>query len=102
MPKVCKNGSTCEFMKMPKGCKFIHLDQSLIGAQVRSEIVSALKQANCSDTSMIGARMTDDFLDFFTTEQLHALLMKPVEFAEHMVMALEVYETNDCRRYVSV
>lgn len=51
---------------------------------------------------MIGARMTDDFLDFFTTEQLHALLMKPVEFAEHMVMALEVYETNDCRRYVSV
>lgn len=102
MPKICKNGVTCEFLKMPKGCKFVHLDHTVIGSQVRSEIVSALKQANCSDPGKIGARMTDDFLDYFTTEQLHSLLMKPTEFAEHMVMALEVYETNDQCSYVSV
>lgn len=102
MPKVCKNGATCEFLKMPKGCKFVHLDQTVIGAQVHSEIVSALKQANCSDTGSLGARMTGDFLSFFNTEQLHGLLMKPMEFAEYMVSALEVYETNDGRKYVSV
>jgi hypothetical protein len=46
--------------------------------------------------------MTGDFLNFFNTEQLHTLLMKPMEFAEHMVMALEVYEANDQCSYVSV
>ena len=104
MPKTCRNSSDCKFLKGPKGCKFLHVpDRSVISAQIYSEIVSALNQANCTSdchTKNVGGRMTGQFLDDFSLEELSRLLSKPIEFATHMVTALETFETHDRCRYV--
>ena len=105
MPKICRNSSDCKFRKAPKGCKFQHvpIDRDVLGAQVYSEIVLALNQANCSSechTKNVGGRMTGRFLDDFSLDVLSDLLTKPHEFASHMVTVLEELEYNDGQRYV--
>lgn len=108
------NGSDCKFMKMPKGCKFTHAPmlvaepnpvttRDVLGAQVYSEIVSALNQANCTEechARNVGGRMTGVFLDIFSPDELSNLLTKPTEFATYMMSAFEIFESNDKTTYI--
>jgi hypothetical protein len=106
------NGSDCKFMKMPKGCKFTHAPVAVaaplttrdaLGAQVYSEIVSALNQANCTEechARNVGGRMTGVFLDCFSPDELSNLLTKPTEFATYMMSAFEIFESNDKTTYI--
>ena len=106
------NGSDCKFIKMPKGCKFTHAPlaqpeplptRDILGAQVYSEIVSALNQANCTEechARNVGGRMTGVFLDCFSPEELSNLLTKPTEFATYMMSAFEIFEQNDKKSYI--
>ena len=105
MPKICRNSSNCKFLKAPKGCKFLHvpINRDVLSAQVYSEIVSALNQANCNSechTKNVGGRMTGRFLDDFSLDELSTLLSNPVDFATHMVTVLEALEESDGQRYV--
>lgn len=105
MSKICLNGSNCKFLKTPKGCKFIHEDKSSLAPGIYEEVMSALKQANCTDeghSKNIGGRITSLLIDHFTYDQITALMADPREFAEEIYNALEVIEDTDRAFYVPV
>ena len=105
MNKICMNGTSCKFLKAPKGCKFAHPSKEELAPKMYSEIMYALKQANCSEmghSKNIGGRITSILLNVYSYSELLTIIADPRVFAENIYTALDVLEDADGAMYIPV